>query len=315
VFALRGFAISFAVFAVIYAAMSVAVCCTWRKIWSYSQRHVIHPAAGLLFALRVVPVLTAIMITAAVTVPSFLLLEPRAIVEPLGIAPLLLGLCGAGIAVAGIVKAASALGRASAAVTSWTAGAQSMNADASVPVLRISGVVPPMAAIGILRQRVLLSSKAEFILTSGELRSALKHELVHVRRRDNLKKLLLRFVAFPGMNELEAAWVQAIEMEADDAAVSNAREALDLAAALVKVSRISPLEPTVDLTAALVRSSSLAMNARVARLISWSEKERQPEQRHLIWYGTLALAVFWLFAITYSQWLFDMHKATEWLVR
>ena len=75
-----------------------------------------------------------------------------------------------------------------------------------------------------------------------------------MRRRDNLKKLLLRFVAFPGMAGLEAAWLEATEMAADDAAVSNAGEALDLAAALIKLSRLGPVEAPVDLTAALVHS-------------------------------------------------------------
>ena len=75
----------------------------------------------------------------------------------------------------------------------------------------------------------------------------MNHEIAHVRRRDNLKKLLLRFVAFPRMAGLEAAWIEATEMAADDAAVLNASEALDLAAALLKLSRIRPIVPSVDL--------------------------------------------------------------------
>jgi Zn-dependent protease with chaperone function len=67
------------------------------------------------------------------------------------------------------------------------------------------------------------------------LQTALNHEVAHVSRRDNLKKLLLRFVAFPGMSGLETAWLEATEMAADDAAVSTAGDALDLAAALIKL--------------------------------------------------------------------------------
>ena len=51
---------------------------------------------------------------------------------------------------------------------------------------------------------MLLSGAAELVLTTNELQTALNHEIAHVRRRDNLKKLLLRFVAFPGM----AGWKQ-----------------------------------------------------------------------------------------------------------
>ena len=189
-----------------------------------------------------------------------------------------------------------------------------MNTSAHVPVLRTSGAVPPMAATGIVRPRVLLSNSAEFVLTANELQAALNHELVHVRRRDNLKKLLLRFVAFPGMSELEAAWVEASEMTADDAAVSNAREALDLAAALVKVSRLAVLEPPVELTAALVRGPVATMNARVERLIAWTE--RVPSGGNFRWYGVVAiLGMVTVFAGTYGHLLAGMHEATEWLVR
>jgi len=43
-------------------------------------------------------------------------------------------------------------------------------------------------------------------------------------------------------------------MAADDAAVSNASEALDLAAAVIKLSRLAPLLAAGELTTALVHS-------------------------------------------------------------
>jgi beta-lactamase regulating signal transducer with metallopeptidase domain len=313
-FAVRGVAVSFSVFAMVYTALSLAVCGTWRRVWIYSQRHSVRPAARLLFGLRMTPLVAAGLITAAFTVPSFLLLEPRSINEPLGAIPLAVGLFGAVVGIFGILNASRALVRASRAIARWASDAQPMNTSAPVSVLRISGAVPPMAATGIVRPRVLLSNSAEFVLTASELQAALNHELVHVRRRDNLKKLLLRFVAFPGMRELEAAWVEASEMTADDAAVSTAREALDLAAALVKVSRLAALEPPVELTAALVRGPVAAMNARVERLIAWTE--RAPSGGDFRWYGAVAIVgAVTVFAGTYGQLLAGMHEATEWLVR
>ena len=109
--------------------------------------------------------------------------------------------------------------------------------------MRVSGAAPPLTVAGILRPSVWLSRAAEFVLTERELQSALRHEFVHVRRRDNLRKLILRLVAFPGMAELESAWREATEMAADDGAVSSASEALDLAAAVIKLSRLAPLKP------------------------------------------------------------------------
>ena len=315
-FAARGMAVSFSVFAMVYCVLSLAVCLGWRTVRLHSQRHPVRRVADLLFALRMFPLVTAAVITAAFTVPSFLLLEPRAIDEPLGGIPLALGLCGVVLAIFGLVNAGIAIRRASRTIARWTGAAQPIESSAPVPVLRISPVVPAMTAAGIVRPRVLLSGAAESVLTTSELQTALNHEIAHVRRRDNLKKLLLRFVAFPGMSGLEAAWLEATEMAADDAAVSNATEALDLASALIKLSRLGPLEPAVDLTAALVHSPTSAMNARVERLIAWSDKRRAPSQNFSPLYGLGAtLASVAVFALTYSQLLVRVHTATEWLVR
>jgi Zn-dependent protease with chaperone function len=315
-FAVRGIAVSFSVFLMVYGALSLAVCFTWRNLWLYAQKHPVRRVADLLFAWRMFPLATAAVITAVFTVPSFLLLEPRAIDEPIGGIPLVLGICGAVLGIFGLVNAGLAVRRASRTISAWTREAQPLQACAPVPVLRIARTFPAMTATGIIRPQVLLSSAAEFVLNTNELQTALNHEVAHVRRRDNLKKLLLRFVAFPGMSGLETAWFEATEMAADDAAVSNAGDALDLAAALIKLSRLGPVEPSVDLTAALVHSPAAAMNARVERLITWSEKRRVPFRTYSLRYSVGAvLATVALLAVTYSQLLVRVHTATEWLVR
>jgi Zn-dependent protease with chaperone function len=315
-FAVRGIAVSFSVFLMVYCALSLAVCFVWRSFLLHAQHYPIRRIADMLFALRIFPLTTAAVITTAFTVPSFLLLEPRAIEEPIGGIPLALGLCGAALGIFGFLNAALAMRRASRAIRGWTRGAQPIAAAAPVPVLRIARLVPAMIAAGIARPKVLLSRAAESTLNANELQAALNHEVAHVRRRDNFKKLLLRFVAFPGMSALEVTWLEATEMAADDAAVSSAAEALDLAAALIKLSKLSPAEPPVDLTAALLHSSASTMNARVERLVAWSDARRVLPRKYSAWYGTTAtLATVAVFAITYSQLLVQVHTATEWLVR
>jgi len=315
-FAARGIAISFSVFVIVYCALSLAVCFFWRKVRVYCQKHPVRRVADLLFVLRMAPLATAVVITAAFTVPSFLLLEPRAIDEPLGGVPLVLGVCGALLAVFGVVNAGLAMRRVSRTISRWTSQSHPIERGAPVPVLRISLTLPPMTVAGIFHPKVLLSGAAEFVLTDGELHTALNHEVAHVRRQDNLKKLLLRCVVFPGMAALEAAWLEATEMAADDAAVSNAGEALDLAAALIKLSRLGPVEPPLELTAALVHAPVSSMNARVERLITWSDARRVPAQNHSPWLSVVvALTTVAICAVTYSQLLVRVHTATEWLVR
>jgi beta-lactamase regulating signal transducer with metallopeptidase domain len=159
-----------------------------------------------------------------------------------------------------------------------------------------------------------MSNAAEFVLTDREIQSALRHEFVHVRRRDNLRKLLLRLVALPGMAELERGWREATEMAADDAAVSSSSEALDLAAAVIKLARLTPLEPPLELTTALVHSPAESVNVRVQRLIDWNESRLAPAGAW--WkYAGCAVVTLAILAVTYSDMLRQVHEATEWLVR
>lgn len=330
-FAVRGIAVALSVFVIVYSVLSIAVRLGWRSVWRNSHKHSARRGADLLFGWRMFPLATAAVVTAALTVPSFLLFEPRAIDEPLGAIPLVLGICGVGLGIFGVLNAGLALRRVSRVVARWTSAAQAVDSRAPVPVLRISQAVramnqqamalPAMTVAGIVRPKVLLSRAAESVLTAGELHTALNHEIAHIRSRDNLKKLLLRFVMFPGMAGLEAAWLEATEMAADDAAVSNATEALDLAAALIKLSRMElvqwgSVDPAVDLTAALVYGSDSVVSARVERLIAWSDERLEFRRKCSLWYGLgAATATVALFAVTYSQLLAHVHTATEWLVR
>jgi Zn-dependent protease with chaperone function len=318
-FAARGMAVSASVFFLLYLTLSLAICCWWNRIFGYSRTLPAKHRADVLFALRMFPAMAAAAVTAAFIVPSFLLLEPRAIEEPFGVLPLGLSICGISLAVFGAAKATLALMRASRMIGRWTSQAKAIPSHVSVPVLSVGPSAPALTAAGILRPRVLLSGAAQFALNESELQTALRHEVAHVRRRDNLKKLLLCFVAFPGMKKLETAWMEATEMAADDAAVSNVGEALDLAATLIKLSKLNSMgvrhedRPNELMTAFVLCSASL-LNARVERLIAWSEDPQA--RKYSPWYAAAAaLTTVAFFAVIYGHLLAQVHKATEWLVR
>jgi Zn-dependent protease with chaperone function len=323
-FAARCIAVSSSVFFLIYMPLSLLVSQVARHIYGYAHKLSPKHRADLLLAIRLFPFVAASTITAAFTIPSFILLEPRSIEEPLGVVPLSLGFCVISLAAFGAVNAIAASIRSSRLIARWTSQAKSVNAGASVPVLRIGSDAPALTAAGILRPRVLLSSSAELVLDQQELRTALRHEVAHVRRRDNLKKLLLLLVAFPGMQRLEATWAEATEMAADDAAVDNANEALDLAGALIKLSRMNcgGGERFPQLMTAFSYGAASLMNARVQRLLAWSEdrlayapNSSQRSATRIMLAVTVAVATTFAIAVSYVQLLAQVHTATEWLVR
>jgi len=321
-FALRGFAVFLSIFFVLYAALSLAVVVLWRWVWLSARPYSARFCADLLFLLRVTPFLVSTAFTLALAVPSFLLLEPRAVDEGMGTAPVLLGLCGIAVMLAGTWQATTALMQAAKLRARWLRRDSSVGlasgmvyGGGSIPVYRILEAAPPLTTTGILRPGVWLSQAAESLLTRSELETALRHELAHVHRRDNLRKLILRFAAFPGLAELDRVWAMCAETAADDAAVTNACQALDLAAAVIKLSRLAPAELPAQLTTALVHGPAKALHERVTRLLEWAERPQQP--KHLCWPYVLCsvAALAATLILPYNQLLVRIHILTEWLVR
>ena len=90
-FALRGIAVSLTFFVLLYCLLSALVAVAWRSL--KLLRATEQSLAGLLFALRILPLTASVVITFAFVVPSFQLLEPRSINsgEGIGAMPLALG--------------------------------------------------------------------------------------------------------------------------------------------------------------------------------------------------------------------------------
>ncbi len=187
--------------------------------------------------------------------------------------------------------------------------------EAQAVTFRSRREAPPLTLIGVRKPRVLVSEATVSLLTPAELQIALKHELAHMQSCDNLKKLVFRFCPFPGMAKLESAWSQAAELSADDSAVSNLEDAVDLAAALVKLSRLVPVEAAPVCTVGFVTGS---ISARVARLLAWNEAEagKAHQMRVRPWHVVPpALVVLSCSLPPYGPALSLTHEVTEWLVR
>jgi Zn-dependent protease with chaperone function len=317
-FALRGIAVSLAFFVLTYCLFSALVAGAWRSL---KLLHVTEQTlAGLLFGLRVLPLVASLVITFAFVVPSFQLLEPRSTNdEGIGAMPLAFGVCALLLIACGCFRVITAQTRTCRVVARWLEGAHPLNVNAAASneaqtvTFRSRREAPPLALVGVRKPRVLVSESTVALLSHDELHIAVKHEIAHMRSLDNLKKLVFHFCPFPGMAKLESAWSQAAEMASDDAAVSNLDDALDLAAALVKLSRLVPVEAAPICTVGFVTGS---ISARVARLLAWNEVGKAQAMRIRPWDAIPPVVVLLACAFyTYGPALALTHDVTEWLVR
>ena len=316
-FVLRGIAVSLTFFVLLYCLLSALVAVAWRSL--KLLRVTEQSRAGVLFALRVLPLAASVMVTLVFVVPSFQLLEPRSINsnEGIGAMPLALGICALLLIACGCFRVITAQTRTSRAVARWLEGAHPLNVNARAQTVTFCSrsEAPPLTLVGVRRPRVLVSESTVALLSPDELDIALQHELAHMRSRDNLKKLVFRFCPFPGMATLESAWSQSAELAADDAAVSNLNDAVDLAAALVKLSRLVPVDAAPICTVGFVTGS---ISARVARLLAWNESGVDNPHHMPIraWYAIPSVvAALSLVFVSYGPSLVLTHKVTEWLVR
>jgi len=312
-FVARCAGVSLAMFVLAYVLASLLVCAGWRVLLRLLKPASARGTADLLFAIRVLPLGIALATTLGVALPSFLLLEPDATDETVGTAPVLLATVFLALAVWGVWSAVHAQRRTSRAMEQWLDGSTRMDANESVPVFRSHQHSPTLTVAGVRAPKVIVSDDAAAVLTPGELNTALRHEIAHVRRYDNLKKLIFRMASFPGTAGLEAAWADQTELAADDAAVSSLDEALDLASALIKVSRLG-FGATAEISRTLLHSST-ALTMRIRRLFAWSGT-RDRTAVHALWVCGISLAAMLFCLVTsYHTMLGGMHELTEWLVR
>jgi len=314
-FAARCLSVSLAVFVVLYVSLSFAVSRIWPHLVRGASSLSPHRAASRWFQLRILPLVASSVFTLAFTLPSFLLLEPRATDEEIGAIPLLLGICGLMLISAGFIRAFTAQRDTARALALWLRGARPIASAVPVPVYQVDSSAPSLTVAGFCTSRVLVSESAIAVLSGREFETALRHELAHVASRDNFKKLLFRLTTFPGMYALECAWSDAAEMSADDAAVSNLTDALDLASALIKLSRLAPVQASAVFATALLENSSASLRLRIQRLYSWTSEPASAASRPSRLLLPSLLAGLLGLAVSYSSALAAMHAATEWLVR
>ena len=307
-FCLRAMMVALGFFGVVYCPLSLVVVCAWRYARRFCPNSAIR-LARLLFAVRISPLVISAFVTVAFALPAFLLLERGPIDEDMR--TVFFSICALLLLVGGVFRAAVAQARASHQVARWTEGAQPLDAGATVPALQ-GQQCPPLVLYGVSAPRVLASETAVALLSPDELRVALRHEIGHMRSRDNLKKLLFYVASFPGMAGLELAWRETAEFAADEAAVSNRDDAVDLASALIKLADLTRLRESPAFTIGLADCTQI-VGLRVHRLLDWNESTSRAVPRH--WWSFLPLVLGVSCTVThYGQVLLFTHRFTEWFI-
>jgi len=310
-FVVRGIAVSLTFFVLLYCALSAVVALSWRLA---SRLRTVSPTdqARLLFWLRVFPLIATIAITLALVIPAYVRLEPRSIEEDIAL-PITLAFGCVALFALGLFRVVTAQRRAAKVVAEWLKGANDLDAGVAAPTFCTNRGTPPLTLVGVRTPRVVVSEATVALLNRDELRVAVQHEVAHMRSRDNLKKLIFYCAPFLGMTGLERAWQEAAELAADDEAVTCMPEALDLAAALIKLSRLIPVKQTPAFTMALVSVHS-SVSERVVHLLAWSDA-RHKNQSGWMYLVPALLATMLCLAALYEPVLTQTHRITELLVR
>jgi len=256
------------------------------------------------------PFALAAAISLFLTLPSFLLLERHSLDEDFG--TFFLSACALLILGGGLYRVVAAEIRTRRIVSACLDQSTDLASNLGDPTIVRSQSIPPLMLVGIRVPRILISASACEVLSEDELQAAVRHERAHFRSRDNLKKAILNCLPFAGMASLENAWQEASELAADDSAVSSRDEALDLAAALIKMARHFPGQRMPDLATGLV-SATGSITGRVERLVAWRESS---VTRRINWrYGMVAaLLLVCGFAAKVGPVLVLVHSLTERLV-
>jgi Zn-dependent protease with chaperone function len=291
-----------AAYFVVHVTLGIVVSLLARPAVRLAERIRPRVAARRLLALRLLPGVGAAFVVAAVCLPSYLWLEPDAPGERVSLA------CMAA-AVAGAAMWAVSLARGLRA----TAASRRLVNDCE----RAPGDGPLLAIAGIVRPRLVVSRAVLRALPAEELAAALRHERAHWTAHDNLKRLLMFLTPgvlpfAPATRTLELGWSKFTEWAADDrAAAGSARRSCALAAALVRVARMSTHIHGSPLAFCLLGDAD-QLAARVDRLLRGAPPQPSPRPM-LALSGILLVAGSLAVAMLQPAALYSVHKALEYL--
>jgi Zn-dependent protease with chaperone function len=275
--------------------------------------------ARLLFSLRVSPLVAGLIASIGVAA-AFIRHEPRNTTEEAG--AMLLLACGLTLVLLLLAarRAIEVCARTRACHRLLRQHGQQVDIpEFPIPVWRIRSAFPVAAVAGILRPRLILSSRILDSCEDDEVLAVLRHERAHVDHQDNLMRACLVCLPDPlAFSKTSAAllaeWHEAVEEAADDAASGmDERARITLAGTLVRVARMADDAPP-DWMPALALFDGDNLEARVRRLLEPdpAASHRQP----FVWIaGALGLSFLAAGAVWTAAGPRPLHDMVEWAVR
>ncbi len=323
-----GICLALAALLAVNACASALVTLAWRAVRGRASRMRADARARLLFTLRILPPALAAAFVFALVVPAYILMEPPHTEEVVGLKLLLFASASAAGVMLALWRVAGTWRATRKFEREWMSRAEPVAVEGMQTLsYKIRHRFPVIAVVGVLRPRLFIASQVFDELTPEELSAALAHERGHIEARDNLKRALLRagedaLLIAPLGRMLARAWRKDSEMAADEFAASESQgAALNLASAIVKISRMIPAgaRPTLPAGAHLIGEDEDGLSTRVRYLLKLASagvlaRSRTPRRPLLAWSFRLALVAAFLLAVTQTNVLAVTHMAIEQVV-
>jgi Zn-dependent protease with chaperone function len=330
VYGLIGTCLALAALLALDACALLVTTAVWRVVSPRTSGWPAAARARTLFALRALPPALAALLVFALVLPAYVLNEPAHTSETVGFKLLLLAAAAAAGLLLALRRVAATWLATRRLAREWVRRAEPAAVrGVAVPAYRIRHRFPVIAVVGILRPRLFIASQVFDALSDGELAAALAHERRHVESRDNLKRALLRagqdaLLLAPFGRSLARAWQRESELAADEFAASEGpAAALDLASAIIKISRLIPTgeRPSLPAGAHLLGAEDDGLSGRVLNLLRLAAPDGRagtvtsPAAREFptsaLWLG---LCAAFFFIVTRPDVLSVTHDAIEQVV-
>ena len=272
-----GISIFLASLLVLNIFVSLAASLVWNGSENHTRNWSPRRRKKAIFALRIFPLIAALVFVTAFLLPAYLLFEPHTpdeIVSPKLAIPALLSIVGIIFA---MFRVFGTWRKTSHLIKTWISRSEKISfGDVKVPVYRLKHPFPVIAVVGTFRPKMFIAEQIFDTLSEEELAAAIRHETGHLAENDNLKRTLMRvcrdLLVFPMGRRLENSWAENAEIAADEYAAQTGGNpaALNLASALVKIARIVPpnTAPAMPLGAFLIEKNDADITFRVRHLLN-----------------------------------------------